>query len=720
MDMKQELTQSEEDDVIISEALERFDYLMDLDSDNRELWKEDLKFANGDADNGWQLASNVFQARQDAGKPCLTVNKVKALNRAITNEYRMNRTSPKVIPSGGGSDKDTAEIFNSIIRHIEAQSCADSVYSNAFEFAVDAGLGYYRVVTDYLHEDSFDQEIFLRAVKNPLNILMDLGNFSDGRDSRYAFDFTDMPRDEFEATYPEETVADFSRSNGSNGWVTEETVRLCEYFRVVAEEDTLYSLPDGNSIRASKLKTTLGMENIDTSELKSRKITAHKVEWFLLGNNTILERGIWAGKYIPIIRVVGHEVEVDNKLYRCGHTRAMKDVQRMYNFWTSAAVEAVGLHGKQPYLAAIAAVEGFEGEWDNLNTEDTAYLPYNHVDASGNPIPMPTKQDGAAIPAAYLQGMKTASDEMQAISGQYDAQVGQSVNNQSGVAIDNLQRKGDVATYHLIDNAEMAKLFTTTLLVDLIPKIYDTPRVVRIVGEDNKDGEIEINPSLPIARESQQMESGEIRNIFNPSVGRYDVQAATGANYATGRREQSAALLALVTANPALWDIGGDLIASSLDFPLSEELAARLYARSNPPPVEPPVLPEVPQDVQDHIIAQESMIKSMDTVITQMQADINKKEVQLVEKNRADELKERELAVKEYEAETARLKVLEPTMSPEAIRSMVLQLLIDSREAPQVDTLEDYAEVRPAPTSEPEPEPIFFPEGYAEPTIPSH
>jgi len=708
MDKKQELTQSEDDDKILSEALKRFDYLMELDADNRELWKEDLKFANGDPDNGWQLESNVFQDRQAAGKPCLTVNKVKALNRVITNEYRMNRTSPKVIPSGGGSDKDTAETFNSIIRHIEAQSCADSVYSNAFEFAVNAGLGYYRVVTDYLHEESFDQEIFLRAVRNPLNILMDLGNFSDGRDSRYAFDFTDMPREEFEAAYPDETVADFSRSNGSNGWVTEETVRLCEYFRVVAEEDTLYSLPDGNSIRASKIKTTLGLEDLDTSELKSRKITAHKVEWFLLGNNTILERGIWAGKYIPIIRVVGHEIEVDNKLYRCGHTRAMKDVQRMYNFWTSSAVEAVGLHGKQPYFAAIAAIQGFEDEWDSLNTDDVAYLPYNHVDSAGNPIPVPVKQEGAPIPAAYLQGMKTASDEMQAISGQYDAQTGQSVNNQSGVAIDNLQRKGDVATYHLIDNAEMAKLFTTALLIDLIPKIYDTPRVVRIVGEDNKEGEIEINPNLPVARESQQTETGEIRNIFNPSVGRYDVQPATGANYATGRREQSAALLSLVTSNPALWDIAGDLIASSLDFPLSEEIATRLATRINPPPVEPPPLPEVPQDVQEHIIAQESMIKSMDTVITQMQADINKKEVQLVEKSRADTIKERELAVKEYEAETDRLKVLEPTMSPEAIRTMVMQLMFDMREAPRVDAEEAYTaqEFSPMPVPMREPMPV--------------
>jgi hypothetical protein len=686
LDKKQKLSEDGKDREIIEEALTRFDYLMGLDSENRDLWREDLKFANGDADNGWQMEGDIFASRIQSGKPCLTVNKVKAHNRAITNEYRMNRTSPKVIPSGGGSDKETAEVFNSIIRHIEAQSSADTVYSTAFEFAVDAGLGYYRVVTDYLHEESFDQEIYLRRVKNPLNILQHIGDFADGRDSKYAFDFTDLPVDEFKELYPNETVADFNRSNGSD-WITEDTVRLCEYFRVVGKEDTLYSLPDGTTILKSKLKEEDG---IDVTGLKSRKVTNNSVEWFLLGNNTILDRSTWAGKYIPIIRVVGFEVEVENKLYRCGHTRAMKDVQRMYNFWTSSAVESVSLHGKQPYIVSAEAIAGFADEWDNLNEDDVAYLPYNHADSRGNPIPPPVKQEGAAIPTAYLQGMKTASDEMQAITGQYDAQMGQTINAQSGIAIDNLQRKGDVATYHFIDNAEQAKIFTTVLLVDLIPKIYDTPRVVRILGEDSKEAEIEVNPELPAAKVSLLDEQGEIKTIYNPSVGRYDVQGATGANYATQRREQSAALLAMTQANPDLWNTAGDLILKSQDFPMSEEIGERLAKLINPPKQE---VGDIPPDVQQHLQAQESMIKAMDATIVQMQADLNKKDVQLVEKDKADLLKAREIMIKEYEAETDRMKVLEPSMSPEAIRALVIQMMIDVREAPPIDLVDTGAMV---------------------------
>jgi len=649
----------ETDDLILAEAFARFKEIEERESKNRTLWLEDLKFSNGDADNNYQWESDVSDNRLGEGKPCLTVNKIKVHNRAIANDYRQNRSSPKVLPVGNGANKETAQVFNGLIKHIEQQSSADNAYSLAFDFAVDAGLGYYRIVTDYIHEGSFDQEIYIRRITNPLNVYTDKPKYyADGRDIKYAFIIEQLTTEEFEATYPDKAVSSFTQGDS---WGDTDNIRVAEYFRVLEVQDTLYALPNGNTILKSKLKGE------DVTGLKSRDVTTQKVEWFKIGNNEILERGDWLGKYIPLVRVVGYELEIENEVHRCGHTRALKDTQRMYNYWSSSSLEYASLAGKQPYLAPFEAINGFESEWDNMNTSNAPYLPFNSVDAQGNQIPMPRKQEPPQIAQAYLEGMRVASDELQAISGQYDAQMGQNVNNQSGVALNALQRKGDNATYHFVDNAELAKVFTATLLIDLIPKVYDTPRVVKIIGEDDTESDVQLDPTAPNALNQVQDINGEIQSIYNPSVGIYDVVASSGANYATKRQEQSAGMLAMVQANPQIWGTAGDLIVKSQDWEMSDEIADRLKRSIDPSLLGESKDPDaIPPDVQEHMDAQDKMIQAMDKTIEELTLKMQTKDLE-------NEIAVKKVTIEEYKALTDRMKVTEGSMSQEAIQAIVTQ-----------------------------------------------
>lgn len=676
------------DEKLLDEVKSRFQRCQDFEADARNLWKEDLRFANGDPENGWQWEDAMRRQRELDKRPCLTINKVKQHNLQIINESRQNKPAIRVYPVDSGADRKTAEIYNGIIRHIEQNSSADVAYDTAMEHAVDAGLGYWRVVTDYADEHSFDQEIFIRRIKNPLNVYIDPHiQEADGSDMRYAFVFDDMPKDEFEADYPNADAVTWPmESGGGTDWLQKDTIRVAEYFKKSYKEDTLFA----NGMKASELDAeTLA---IVKQQLRSKPIKSCKVEWYLIaGGQQILERKEWPGQWIPIVRVVGQEVEVDGKIDRKGHTRAMKDAQRMYNYWTSSAVEHVALQTKVPWIAPVEAIEGYEQYWNNANTTNTPYLPYNATDENGNPVPMPQRPLPPTMAQAYMQGMQVAAEEMKMASGQYDASMGARSNETSGRAILARQREGDVATFHFIDNVARAIRYTGKILVDLIPKIYDTERVVRILGEDGKEDEARINPNLPQAYMQQKTLRGEIEEIYNPAVGRYDVVVAVGPSYSTKRQEAFNALTEMASRNPALLQIAGDLIMKAADFPMAEQLAERME-KALPPNLQEQEGEEIPPQAQAQIQQLTQMIQQLDGAVQNMSAELEDKE-----------LKERELAIKEYDAETKRLQVVGAGMTPEQVQAIVMQTLTQIAHTPM--PVEQEAETPMMEAMEPVQEP---------------
>jgi hypothetical protein len=661
--MAKELKRTE-DEKLIEQAHKEFETDFEYESDSREAWKLDLRFANGDPDNKFQWDSAYVKDRELNKRPCLTINKVKIHNRQITNEARQNKPSVRVYPVDSGADKETAKIFNGIIRHIETNSDAETAYDMAGDFAVDAGIGYWRIITDYASDDSFDQEIYIEPIKNPLNVLLDSRiQKPDGSDAKRGFIFKDIPKDEFERDYPDCEPIDWPINNGTN-WVKTDSIRVAEYFRMEDKKDVLYALPDGQTIKKSDLEKDVIEQleaRVKTGEVKKREIKGQAIKWYLIAGNKILDRKDWLGKYIPIVRVVGEEKEIDGKLDRKGHTRAMKDAQRMYNYNSSASVEYGALQTKTPIIAPNEAIEGFETYWNRANTENLPYLPFNHKDENGEQIPMPQRMNPPAASQLFLQGMQVASNEMNMSSGQYEAQFGNNPSAQSGKALNALQRKGDTATFHFIDNVARAIKYTGKILVDLIPKIYDTARVVRILGEDGSEQMVKIDPEMPQSYAKRETQEG-IEEIYNPTVGRYDVTVAVGPSYTTRRQEAFDALIQLSQGNPRIMEVAGDLVMKAADFPMAEELAERL-AKTLPPELqdkeggESPEVQQIKMQADQMLKALQQQLQAAEQALLDANEEAKEMQAQSQDKDGELALKARELEIKQYDAETKRLQV---------------------------------------------------------------
>lgn len=684
------------DEKIVDEAKKRFNRCNEWESSARAKYCFDLKFANGDSDNLYQWPQNVATDRNGSNRPCLTVNKTRQHCLQIINDQRQNKSQVEIRAVGDGATFKAAEVLEGIVRHIEYISNAQNAYANACYHQVVGGIGYWRVVTDYAHDDTFDQEIFIRRVADPLSVYLDPDiSEADGSDARFGFVFDDMPRDLFEAQYPREddvTDAPLGVYDGAteDGWESKDHVRVCEYYRKSDKPDRLHELDNGMSVRESDVikedkrrRAEAGddadipslLDQLKINSVRSREISEPQIEWYLIAGSRIIDRKIWPGKYIPIVRVIGEETVIDGELDRKGHTRTLIDPQRIYNYWTSSAVEFVALQSKTPYITDVAAIDGYETNWANANIVNAAYLPYNGIREDGTKIERPERAPPPVMSQAYLAGMETSRNEMMMASGQYEANMGQRSNEVSGAAVDARQRQGANSTYHFIDRFSDAIRFTGRILVDLIPKVYDTERVINILGIDGTQHTVQVNPGLQDPQgnalahqqvqdpDDQEYDPASITAIFNPNCGRYEVVATIGPAFETRRQETFNALSQILAHNEQLAPMVGDLMFKAADFPLADQIAARLHNLVPPQALGQGPTPQVQQMQQ--------MLQQQSAAVQQLQAQLEQ------EKSKAAAVSTQK-EIDAYNAETSRMKAV-GAIDPEAllplIRQMVTQVL---------------------------------------------
>lgn len=664
------------DEKIIREAKDRLEYCSAREGECRKLFLEDIKFANGDSNNGFQWPNDISSNRNREKRPCLTINKTHQHNLQIINDAKQNKAAIKIRPVGNESTYDAAEVYEGIIRHIEYISNASDAYDTAVKFQVEGGIGYWRVVTDYIGDDTFDQEIYIRRIKDPLTVYLDPDiNEIDGSDAMFGFIFTDMKREMARQKYPQfKDMMGQNALGNADGWIDENHVRVAEYFRRVKKKDRLISFKHpqtGNQImmRESKLPADIAQTIIDDPASMCRGIEDYEVEWFLFIGNKIADRRPWHGSTIPIVRCIGEETIIDGKIDRKGHTRALKDPQRIYNYWSSSAVEFVALQGKSPFVGAAAAIEGYETYWREANTQNFSILPYKHVDDDGQPIPSPERAQPPVFAPAYIQGMQVAQNEMMMVSGQYEATFGEKSNERSGKAINERERQGDRATYHFIDNQAIAIRRTGKIILEIIPKVYDTARVKSITANDGTEFQVKIDPDAQQALVVQQKREGEaIKMIFNPRVGEYDVQADVGPAYATRRQEAFNALSQILSQSSELIPLVGDLLFKAADFPMAEEVAERLE-RMVPAQAKGEGIPPAVQQLQAQLQHMQGLMTNMMEQLSEEKSKLKAKDVQ------------KDIDI--YEAITKRIEVLlkNVVVTPKDNATMLHDLMLEEHKA---------------------------------------
>ena len=675
------------DDDILKEAQEAFKLCDDAEAKNRQLWLDDVKFAR----LGEQWPDAVRKQREAEGRPCLTINKLPAFIRQVTNDARQNKPSIKCYPVDDDASEETAEIINGLIRQIEYSSNAEVAYDTALESAVTGGFGYFRISTDYAMDDQFDQDIRIEAVTNPLNIYGDpYSTAADSSDWNVAFVTEQLKEDDFKKKYPKASLEAFDGGKEANDWFAGDKVRIAEYWTRDEIAKTLLKMSDGSvTYEDSYLKIKDIYDVSGITVIGTRPARGYKVTQRIITGAEVLETNKWAGRYIPIIPVYGDVVNVEGQRHFLSLIRSAKDSQMNFNFWRTAATELVALAPKTPFIGPKGAFNSDADKWATANTKSHAYIEYD------GQMP-PQRQPFAGVPAGALQEALNSADDMKSIMGIYDASLGARSNETSGRAIMARQREGDVSTFNFIDNLTRGIRHAGRVIVDLIPHVYDAPRIVRIMHEDGKNESVKINQehqaeapnqdgamqgaqqgmvSPEEQKEIQEFNQGVIK-LYDVTVGKYDVVCKSGPSYTTQREEAANQMMQFMQAMPQTAPIIGDLVAKNLDWPGAEEIAERMKAML-PPQVQGmnPAVQQLQQQLQlQNQQAQQAIgqlqqeLQQAQQVAQSKQGDLQVKGQEVQIKGQELQLRQAELAIKQQELQIKQLEVQTKQFEAETAR----------------------------------------------------
>lgn len=550
MDNQAEKTAKTPNEKLLVQLRSRYKRATEADRDNRTLALDDIKFVDLP---GYQWTQAEKDERGD--RPAWEFNKLRITCKRIINDMRMNRPQGKVRGTEE-NDKATAEVFEGLIRNVWNVSDGDTVIDYAAEYQVKGGMAAWRVAVDYSHDTAFEQDARIVGFKNPLNVWADpAAKDPMYRDAKFWFVSSRMSKAAFEARWPNVEAVDFEASefdDEEHDWGDEETVRLVEYWYEVPVTKTLYLMQDG--------RTT---DQTDGTHIKERKVRSRQIKMCLATGNAILEEADYIGNEFPFVMIHGERMVIDGRTYWWGLPRHSKDSQKAYNYSRTLAVETTALAPQAKWWATPRQAKGHTEKWAEAHKKNFPYLLFNADPEQGG---APQRMPGAEVPAALIAEIQLASEDIKATTGIFDNSLGQRSNETTGVAIRQRQQQGEIVTYNFQDNLAKGIRRTWEILIDLLPKIYDTPRMVRILGADGTEKFVQLH--------GIDERTGDVKHDL--SRGKFDVAITIGPSFATQRQEAAETYMQIAQAAPQTFAVAGDLIFRAMDLPYSEQIAERM------------------------------------------------------------------------------------------------------------------------------------------------
>ena len=618
-------------DAILEEAKRFREKCITVNAENRRLAVDDLTFLSG---KHWD--SRDAALREKEGRPVLTIDKLSTFVRQIKNDQRINKPSIKVHPVDDESDPETAKVRQGMIRYIEYSSNASIAYDTAIGCASETGLGYFRIITDYDSEDSFDVVPRFVRIRNPLTVHFDPDSIEgDGSDARRVLVEERLGVTEFCSEYPDSEIAKTRKTTGNAARDVMDDILVAEYIRVEDDPDELILLSNGEKGWKSDLLALPPDVTIVNSRKSARRtVRNYKIAGKCVGDDgadfgEVIEEADVPCKWIPVFPVYGNEIDIEGKVIRSGVIRGAKDPSRMYDYWMTSATEEYALRTKTPFIGAEGQFEGYEAQWSQANRRSFAYLQYKPKTVGGQLAPPPARQPMADVPVGAITMAMHASDDIKATTGMFDAALGARGPATSGIQEREQKRQGGVANFHYTDNLNRAVLQAGRCLLDMIPRLFDTERVARIMGDD------ETITSAPINKRLEQPEmdekTGKIKTTINDmSVGQYDCTVSAGPSFSTLRQEASEAMVSFGQSWPKLMDIAGDKVVRAMDWPGADEIAERI-AKTIPPELledeDKPEQQQIPPEVMQIMQQAQSHIQELEAALQEASQGIEKERI---------------------------------------------------------------------------------------------
>lgn len=675
--------------------------------EQREQIRQDLEFTDPSDPQQWDEREK-YQRENDPGgaRPCLVMDQCGQYIENVAGQVEQRPPALHAIPVGGGADRKAAEQMDGVFRYIEHASRASQHYVRALRSAARVGVGYLIVRPEYIDRALNYQEPRISSEGDPLRVVRDPWSVElDGSDATFGFLLTPYSPSEFARKFGDKAdKVSFGDRDMQVVHDERESIIVAEQW--TSEDRTTNVIvcvgADGDETSLTEDDYWLACQQAgrQLQVLRIYKDKTTRVLWSQMSGAEVLSKEVeYPASGIGIVPVYGYVGWAGGRMKYCGIGRRARAAQRAYNYHVSEIRAYMNLAPKAPWLASKRAVRGVEPLWDRASVESRAWLPFNDLDQDG-PITPPQRAQVATNLQNHVQCAEQAIHDIQASLGMYQASLGAPSNESSGIAIEQRKQQGEAATAHFPSHLAAALGQVGKLCLEMLPRLVDTKRQLRIMGIDETPGSVIVDPKQPqaVAETPQGL-------VINPNVGRYDVRVVVGASFSTQRQQAQQAYTEMMRANPQMMPAIAPLWAQTLDVPHADKLAQVLTAMA-PPAVQAILSPEKQPQTAELMAKMEQMQQALQEAIQHAQdAQKDADEAQAeCDRLKADaEAKEAEVQIKAYEAETKRLQVT--GANEEQIKAIVADLINQmlTSPAPLGDEQPASHEMQPFPAELPEP-----------------
>jgi Phage P22-like portal protein len=531
----------------------------------REIYEEakvDMRYVAGDP---WDPEDR--RSREDAGRPCISLDEINQYLNQYTNSLRQNKRAIEVTPKGeGANDKDATRRAN-IIRGIEDRSNAQEAYITAGENAVERSYGFAALKTRYAADDGFEQEIWIERIANPDSVLLNPGyKKADASDVTDAFRTDLLTKDDFKRKYPKAKKTNWSGQYQTDfaPWIRENYVQVAEYWMTHKKfrELLLIQSPTGPmAIYEDEMRDfleSIGEKNRAQIEiLKRRDVELAEVTQYLTNGIEILDETDWAGTRIPILACFGKELWMDDgsgaRRKLMSMVRLARDPQMLHAYYCSQEAEEAGMSPKVPFVGYKGQFESDREAWEDISRIPRSFIQIDAVtDATGQAtLPPPVRPQFEPNFQQYEIAKESVRRSIQAaIGGAPLPTDAQRLNEKSGIALEKIQTAQAIGSFHFSDNFDRFLHNMGWQVNELIDKIYDTARTVPVTREDGTHGTLRINdPAYEVQhRDDEGADHYHIVDEDGQAKADFDVTISTGPSYQS-QREQASEFVDMLLAN---------------------------------------------------------------------------------------------------------------------------------------------------------------------------
>lgn len=572
-------------DADLTEMRDRWTYATKEWTEARREGATDMKFVAGDP---W--AEKDKAARLNAGRPCLALDELSQYVNQLINEIRQHKRGIKVTALGYGANDATARFRADLIRQIEYRSNAPMVYTTGFADAVQRGYGFWRVKSQYVSDETFDQELIVEPLPNPELVTVDPDLLMpDGSDMKYGWIHEWWPIEEFKRRFKGKTdIKEWSGvwMNVAGQWGRQDQIQVAEYWEVRTEPSKLYEIQTSMgpmAVPEDKLDDdTIGKLKADGRILRDRPVERKIVTSRLTNGVEWLSETEWDGTSIPIVCVFGKVLYYDDgqgvRKHYLSAVRLARDPMMLYNYYRTTEAELIGMTPKTPFIGYKGQWRGVEREWQEAAHQPKAFLEANPLtEATGNQIlPLPTRQPYDPPIQALEVGAESARRAIQAAIGWSPLPTqAQRRNEKSGKALEQIESAEQRGAFHFVDHLDSAITRTGVILDELIDVYYDAARDVTVRSQAGETRVVRINDaSRPDPTSGQPIHTGR---------GKHDITLSVGPSFESERQEASDFADALAQ-NQAVFPLVAPLVVKLKNLgPIGDEMAELLEAMAPPP-----------------------------------------------------------------------------------------------------------------------------------------